>query len=111
MRDGSAQAPPPSLGSEKYMRLLGPATIATGPQFAPPVGTSCGVGLAKPASNHTSLLSPVTDTHTVPFGALATDVGPLPTSQRPITCPDGVMRATDPLNSSATQKFPSPPRA
>jgi hypothetical protein len=68
------------LGSEKYIRPLLPATIATGPQLdASVVNTSCAVGSAEVASNHTSLSSPVTVTQTRPPGPTANEVGESPT--------------------------------
>ncbi len=62
-------------------------------------------------SIRTSWSDPVADTHTVPPGPAATDVGPVPTLKRPITSPAGVIRATVFEICSATQKLPSGPSA
>jgi hypothetical protein len=98
------------LGSEKYIRPSPPSTSATGPQSDWPAVES-GVTVNVVASIRTSWSAPVTLTQTVPFGPVATDVGPAPTAMRPPTrFPPGEMRTTLPAPCSATQKLPSGPR-
>ena len=98
------ETPPQVPGCEKYMRPFPPSAIATGAQ---PADITKGVTVPELMSIRASWSAPVTATHTVPSGPAATDVGPAPTLTRPVTSPAGVMRATVPENSSATQKFPS----
>src|SRR3954447_15662052 len=98
----------PSLGSVKYIRLLPPFAIPTGPQLET-VETKCTVA-GEAASTQARRSLAVSETQIVSLGPSAIDVGSAPTVKRVSTWPDGVILATVPgfgvLYSSTTQKSP-----